>query len=44
MNTKTNRKEEYVAPETYCVAVVYESIICSSDVTKPYGNPQYKEW
>ena len=30
MNTETNQKEAYIAPEITIVDVVYESIICES--------------
>ena len=30
MNTETNQKEAYIAPNVTIVTVVYESIICQS--------------
>ena len=48
MNTRM--KENYVAPETISVELVFESFICDSEITGidseriDYGNPQDLTW
>ena len=36
MNTETNQKEAYIAPNITIVDVVYESIICGTGTQPPY--------
>ena len=41
MNTETNLKEAYVAPDITIVDVVYESIICDSPYDPNYDETHY---
>ena len=44
MNTETNQKEAYIAPNITIVDVVYESIICGTGNQPPYEDTQYEEY